>query len=134
MSAKGSRSTVLGLVTVVVLVGLLAFLLGRGIGLERAAPPIEELTIERIELPDGGRILVHVVNGGQDPVTIQTRIGAWNAPAASPASSSASSRVSIARNTSRPTVRARRKSIPRRPRARRKGYVASPRATGRTPT
>ncbi|HET6341372.1 MAG TPA: metal transporter [Gemmatimonadota bacterium] len=70
MSAKGSRSTVLGLVTVVVLVGLLAFLLGRGIGLERAAPPIEELTIERIELPDGGRILVHVVNGGQDPVTI----------------------------------------------------------------
>jgi zinc transporter ZupT len=70
MSAKGSRSTVFGLVTVVVLVGLLAFLLGRGIGLERAAPPIEELTIERIELPDAGRILVHVVNGGQDPVTI----------------------------------------------------------------
>lgn len=70
MSAKGSRSTVLGLVTVVVLVGLLAFLLGRGIGLERAAPPIEELTIDRIELPDAGRILVHVVNGGQDPVTI----------------------------------------------------------------
>ena len=70
MSAKGSRSRVLGLVTVVVLVGLLAFLLGRGVGLERAAPPIEELTVERIELPDAGRILVHVVNGGQDPVTI----------------------------------------------------------------
>jgi zinc transporter ZupT len=70
MSAKDSRARVLGLVTVVALVGLLAFLLGRGVGLERMAPPIEELTVERIELPDAGRIRVHVVNGGQDPVTI----------------------------------------------------------------
>ena len=70
MSAKDSRARVLGLVTMVALVGLLAFLLGRGVGLERSAPPIEELTVERIELPDAGLIRVHVVNGGQDPVTI----------------------------------------------------------------
>ncbi|HKY60471.1 MAG TPA: metal transporter [Gemmatimonadota bacterium] len=68
MSAKDSR--VLGVALVIVLVGLLAFLLGRGVGLERTVPPIEELTVERIELPDAGWIRVHVVNGGQDPVTI----------------------------------------------------------------
>ncbi|HET9581215.1 MAG TPA: metal transporter [Gemmatimonadota bacterium] len=70
MSAKGNGGRILGLVTIVVLVGLLAFLLGRGVGLERAVPPIEELTVERIEMPAAGRIVVHVVNGGQDPVTI----------------------------------------------------------------
>jgi zinc transporter ZupT len=70
MSAKRNEGRVLGLVTVIVLVALLAFLLGRGVGLERTVPPIEELTVERIELPDAGRIRVHVVNGGQDPVTI----------------------------------------------------------------
>ena len=70
MSVMDSRARVLGLITVVGLVGLLAFLLGHGVGLERSAPPIEELTVERIELPDAGWIRVHVVNGGQDPVTI----------------------------------------------------------------
>lgn len=70
MSVKDNRGRILGMVVVVALVGLLAFLLGRGVGLERSAPPIEELTVERIELPDAGRVRVHVVNGGQDPVTI----------------------------------------------------------------
>jgi ZIP family zinc transporter len=59
-----------GLVVVALLVGLLAFLLARNVGLERAAPPIEELTIERIELPAAGLLRIHVVNGGVDPVTI----------------------------------------------------------------
>ena len=59
-----------GFVLVAALVGLLAFLLARNVGLERAAPPIEELTIERIELPRVNLIRVHVVNGGIDPVTI----------------------------------------------------------------
>jgi ZIP family zinc transporter len=59
-----------GLVVVALLVGLLAFLLARNVGLERATPPIEELTIARIELPAAGLLRIHVVNGGVDPVTI----------------------------------------------------------------
>lgn len=61
---------VVGFVVVAALVGLLAFLLARNVGLERAVPPIEELTIQRIELPRPDLIRVHVVNGGVDPVTI----------------------------------------------------------------
>lgn len=38
--------------------------------LRQAFPPIEELTIERITMPDHGRIQVHMVNGGPEPVTI----------------------------------------------------------------
>jgi ZIP family zinc transporter len=59
-----------GFAVVALLVGLLAFLLVREVGLERAAPPIEELTIGRIELPRRDLVRVHVVNGGVDPVTI----------------------------------------------------------------
>lgn len=72
MSAKRSLGLgrVAAAVVIVAMVGLLAFLLGRQVGLERAVPPIEELTIERVELPAPGRIRVHVVNGGQDPVAI----------------------------------------------------------------
>ncbi len=70
MSAKRSSGRVAAFVVIITLVALLAFLLVRGVGLERAAPPIEDLTVERIELPDPGRIVVHVVNGGQDPVSI----------------------------------------------------------------
>ncbi|HET6361005.1 MAG TPA: metal transporter [Gemmatimonadota bacterium] len=75
MSPKGSRAGIAaGVVVVVVLVGLLAFLLARGVGLERSAPPIEELTVERVELPEPNLIRVHVVNGGVDPVTIHQTI------------------------------------------------------------
>lgn len=38
--------------------------------LRQAFPPIEELSIERVTLPEPGRIEVHVVNGGPEPVTI----------------------------------------------------------------
>lgn len=38
--------------------------------LRRGFPPVEELTIERVTLPEAGRIVVHVVNGGPEPVTI----------------------------------------------------------------
>ncbi len=38
--------------------------------LSQAFPPIEELTIERISLPEPGRMQVHVVNGGPESVTI----------------------------------------------------------------
>jgi zinc transporter ZupT len=69
-NAGGRWGLAIGLVVVAALVGLLAFLLGRNVGLERAAPPIEELTFERIELPRPGLVRIHVVNGGVDPVTI----------------------------------------------------------------
>jgi zinc transporter ZupT len=38
--------------------------------LRQGFPPIEELTIERVTLPQPGRMQVHVVNGGPEPVTI----------------------------------------------------------------
>jgi ZIP family zinc transporter len=38
--------------------------------LRQAFPPIEELTISRITLPEPGRMQLHVVNGGPEPVTI----------------------------------------------------------------
>lgn len=71
MSQRGSGAGIaVSLVVVAALVGLLAFLLARGVGLERSAPPIEELTFERIELPEPNHIRLHVINGGVDPVTI----------------------------------------------------------------
>jgi zinc transporter ZupT len=75
MSPKGNRAGIaVGLIVVAVLVGLLAFLLARGVGLERSAPPIEELTVERVELPEPNLIRVHVTNGGVDPVTLHQAI------------------------------------------------------------
>lgn len=38
--------------------------------IRQSFPPIEELTIERITLPESGRMVLHVVNGGPEPVTI----------------------------------------------------------------
>ena len=41
------------------------------IGVFRAAfPPVEELTIERVTLPKPGEMVVHVVNGGPEAVTV----------------------------------------------------------------
>lgn len=61
-----------GLLPLVLLVALFALFLFTGpLGVLRAAfPPVEELTIERIEFPQSGRIRVHVVNGGPEPVTV----------------------------------------------------------------
>jgi zinc transporter ZupT len=50
---------------------LLAMLVITGAGLgARTAPPIEELTIDRITLPARNQIMVELTNGGADPVTI----------------------------------------------------------------
>jgi zinc transporter, ZIP family len=50
---------------------LLAMLVITGAGLgARTAPPIEELTVDRITLPAPDQIVVDVTNGGADPVTI----------------------------------------------------------------
>lgn len=47
----------------------LIFMTGTGLGTSQL-PPFEELTIERITLPEPGLIEIAVVNGGPDPVTV----------------------------------------------------------------
>ena len=74
MSLRDKAGIGIGLAVVTVLVALLAFLLARGVGLERLAPPIEELTIQRVELPAPGLVRIHVVNGGVDPVSVHQAI------------------------------------------------------------
>ena len=61
-----------GLVPLALLAFLVfAFLKFGPVGVFRAAfPPIEELTIERVTLPKPGEMVVHVVNGGPEPVTV----------------------------------------------------------------
>jgi zinc transporter, ZIP family len=61
-----------GLAPLVLLAALvLAFLRFGPVGVFRAAfPPVEELTLERIRLPEPGRMEVSVVNGGPEAVTI----------------------------------------------------------------
>lgn len=68
--ASGWAAPAVGFLVMAVLVGTLAFLLARGVGLERALPPIEELTVQRIELPAPHHVRIHVVNGGIDAVTV----------------------------------------------------------------
>ena len=59
------------LIPLLLLGALLALLVVTGVGLgQRTAPPIEELTIDRITLPAPEQIVVEVTNGGADPVTI----------------------------------------------------------------
>lgn len=56
---------------VLVLGGILGFLVARGVGLQdRGLPPVEELSITRIELPAPGHMRVHAVNSGPQPVRI----------------------------------------------------------------
>ena len=61
-----------GLAPLVLLAALvLAFLRVGPVGVFRAAfPPVEELTLERIRLPEPGLMEVSVVNGGPETVTI----------------------------------------------------------------
>ncbi len=56
---------ILGLGVVIALI----VLTGTGLG-TRELPPIEELTIERITLPERGLIELELINGGPDPVSI----------------------------------------------------------------
>ena len=56
---------------VLALAALLAFLVLRGVGLDdRGLPPVEELSITRIELPATGHMRVHVVNSGPEASTV----------------------------------------------------------------
>jgi zinc transporter ZupT len=68
---RGGAWPVLALVPALLVGVLLAVLVLRGVGLEdRGLPPVEELSITRIELPAPGQIRVHVVNSGPQPSTI----------------------------------------------------------------
>lgn len=69
--AMGASAVLLALIPLLLLGGLLAMLVVTGAGLgNRTAPPIEELTVERISLPAVDQMLVEVTNGGPDPVTV----------------------------------------------------------------
>src|SRR5262245_5381066 len=65
------RSALFALVPLLLLVGVLALIFATDAGLgDRAAPPIETLSVQRVRLPEPGRIEVSVVNDGPDPITI----------------------------------------------------------------
>ena len=61
-----------GVFPLLLLGGLLGLFLAFGpVGVFRASfPPLEELTLERVEFPAPGRIRVRLVNGGPEPVTV----------------------------------------------------------------
>jgi ZIP family zinc transporter len=67
----GASALLWALIPLLLLGALLAMLVVSGAGLDvRTAPPIEELTIDRITLPARNQIMVELTNGGADPVTI----------------------------------------------------------------
>jgi zinc transporter ZupT len=70
------RWIVLGLVPLALLVAVLVLIVATNAGLgERVAPPIEELKVERVTLPETDMIRLTVVNDGPDPITIaQVRV------------------------------------------------------------
>ena len=66
-----ARALILMILPLLLLGALLALLVTRGTGLaERSAPPIEEVTINRVSLPARDMVSIEVTNGGADPVTI----------------------------------------------------------------
>ncbi len=61
----------LALVPVLLLAAFVAYLMRTGAGLPTSgAPPVEDLTVQRIELPRAGEMVVRVLNGGPSPVTV----------------------------------------------------------------
>jgi ZIP family zinc transporter len=66
-----SKALLLALLPLVLLAGVLALIVATDAGLgERTVPPIEELNVQRVLLPEPGMIQVEVVNDGPDPITI----------------------------------------------------------------
>lgn len=66
------RKWLFGLLPLVLLAGLVAvFQWTDPMGfLQDRFPPVEELTITRVTFPDEGEMVVHVTNGGPEPVTV----------------------------------------------------------------
>ena len=70
-AARPERRWVWGLLPLLLLAALVVVLLRFGpLGVFQAAvPPVEELTIDRVRL-EPGRFIIHVTNGGPEPVTV----------------------------------------------------------------
>lgn len=69
---RGAGWVLLGLLPLLGLGVLLALIVLNGAGVEREdVPPVEELTVERVAMPTENEFVVHVTNGGPDPVTIE---------------------------------------------------------------
>ena len=65
------RAVLLALLPLLLLAAVLALIVQTDAGLgERTAPPIETLNVQRVRLPEPGRIELEVVNDGPDPITI----------------------------------------------------------------
>jgi ZIP family zinc transporter len=63
---------ILGVLPLLGLGVLLAFIVLNGAGIERKdVPPVEDLTVTRVALPTKYEFVVYVRNGGPDPVTIR---------------------------------------------------------------
>lgn len=66
-----ARWILFALLPLVLLAGVLALIVATDAGLEeRSTPPIEQLNIQRVRLPEPGLIVLDVVNDGPDPITI----------------------------------------------------------------
>jgi len=70
-AARSERRWLYGLLPLALLAVLVVLLLRVGpLGVFQAAvPPVEELTIDRVRL-EAGRFVIHVTNGGPEPVTV----------------------------------------------------------------
>lgn len=69
---RGAGWVMLGLVPLLGLGVLLALIVVNGSGIGREdVPPVEELTVNRVSLPDEGEFVVNVTNSGPDPVTVE---------------------------------------------------------------
>lgn len=69
---RGPGWVMLGLLPLLGLGVLLALIVVNGSGIGREdVPPVEDLTVNRVTMPDEGEFLVSVTNGGPDPVTIE---------------------------------------------------------------
>src|ERR687889_1449602 len=69
---RGPAWVLLGLLPLLGLGVLLASILSNGVGVGRSdAPPVEDLTVGRVTLPTEYELVVHVQNGGPNPVTLK---------------------------------------------------------------
>ncbi len=68
---RGPGWVLLGLLPLLGLGVLLAFIVLNGAGVDRQdAPPVEDLTFGRVTLPTQNEFVVPITNGGPDPVTV----------------------------------------------------------------
>ena len=69
---RGPAWVLLGLLPLLGLGVLLASIVIYGVGVGRSdAPPVEDLTVGRVTLPTENELVVHVQNGGPNPVTLE---------------------------------------------------------------